>query len=266
MLREDFLQNLKTIEKGLRESTTFDIAQKSLDKGTLAQVCAEIFKLCIQGAVSLEELTLKREESSLNLEKMRSDIELSILNAKASIANAEAEATKSLIQGVVMIRSVADNAIINQANAAVGHLNTVTQGDIKGHENTSNACLTIIKNINTKPITTFDDKLKALIDRDKSSYGTKNIIIHAPKTLLSVGEFIELKGISTFGEKKTKWTINDELVASGTKNYLFEAKNLGEFKIAFSVSNDKDELEKDEIIIKVIEGELNKEKPFLKKV
>lgn len=265
-MRENFLKNLKAIEQGLVKSATFDIAEKGLDKGTLAQVCTEIFKQAIQGAIALEELALKREESALNLEKMRSDIELSILNAKATIKTADTEALKNLVQIVSIIRSVADNAKINQANAGVGFLNTISQAsNTAGMQTYLSGILKIIEGINTAPITIFDEQILALTDKSKDEYGSKNIIIHAPKTLLSVGEFVEFKGISTFGENKTKWFINDELVASNTKNYLFEAQNIGEFKITFSAVNEKGNTEKDEVLIKVINGELNKEKEFVKK-
>lgn len=265
-MRENFLLNLKTIEQGLVKSAVYDIAQKGLDKGALAQVCVEIFKQAIQGAIALEELALKREESALNLEKMRSDIELSILNAKANVKNADAEALKNLVQAASIIRSVSDNAKINQANAGVGFLNTLSQAsNTSGMGSYISGILDIIRSINTTPMTAFDDNLLLLIDKKSSTYGSKNIIIHAPKTLLSLGEFVELKGISTFGENKTKWLINDELVASNTKNYLFEAQNIGEFKIAFCAQNENGENEKDEVFVKVINGELNKEKDFIKK-
>lgn len=265
-MRERFLLNLKTIEQGLVKSTAFDIAQKGLDKGALAQVCVEIFKTAIQGAIALEELALKHEESALNLEKMRSDIELSILNAKANVKNADAEALKNLIQAASIIRSVSDNAKINQANASVGFLNTISQASNTGGMQTYlSGVLAIIESINTKPMTMFDEPLSTLLLKDNSHYGSKNIIIHAQKTLLNEGEFVELKGISTFGENKTKWLINDELVASNTKNYLFEAQNIGEYKVAFCAQNENGESERDELIIKVINGELNKEKDFLKK-
>ena len=267
-MRESFLQNLKAIEKGLLESKVYQLAQSGLDKGALAQVCTELFKVALSGAISLQELELKRDESALNLEKMRSDIELSILKAKAEIRNAEAEAVKSLIQGASMIRSVSDNAFINKTNAAVSLINTIGQATNTTdafYKSAVTAARSYIEAIDGKPMTAFDDQLKKLIDKPSSEYGTKNIIIHAPKTLLSLGEFCEFKGISTYGDKKCRWTINDELVASNTKNYLFEAKERGEYKIAFIALNDDGDSEKDEVLVKVIDGELGKETHYLKK-
>lgn len=265
-MREKFLQNLKAIEKGLFESDTFEYLKSSgFNKAELAPVVAEIFKQAIQGALSLEELSQKLGMSSLELEKIRADMELSMLNAKANIKVAQAEALKAIIQAASMVRSVADNAAINQANASVGMMNVVGNATNQSSLTTyASATNTIIQKINTKPMTEFDDSIAALIGKN-DDFGSKNVILHAAKTLLSLGEYVELKGISTYGSNATQWLINDELVASNTKNYLFEAQNVGEFKVRFSVKNDKDEFEKDEVILKVIEGELGKEKKYLKK-
>lgn len=265
-MRDNFLQNLKTIEKALYESKTFEFASKAgIEGGVLAQICTEIFKQALQGAVQMEDLKIKSKESVLNLDKTRIDMELSILNAKAQIKVAYAEVLKSLIQAKSMVRSVSDNALINKANAYVGYLNVVANATASGQD--KNNVIDTISAIDVSKIEDFNDLIKNMIDLgdDFGCVGSKNVILHAPKTLLALGEIVEFKAISTFGENDTRWTINDELVASKTKNYIFEAANLGEYKIAFAVKNNKDEYVKDEVMIKVIESELNKTKPYLKK-
>lgn len=267
MLRENFLKNLKAIEKGLLESQCLEhMNSHGFSKAELTPIYSKILELAMQGALNLEELELKQKSAAMELEKLRCDMELSTLSAKAQIKIANASALKELIQSASIIRSVADNAIINQANAGVGFLNVLGNAT-----NTSNITAyapginKIILSINTEPMTEFDDSLIALNDKSGDDFGSKEVIIHASKKLLSVGEFIELVGISTYGHNKTKWLINDELVASNTKNYIFEALEIGEYKVRYEVKNDKDEAVRDEVLIKVIEGELNKEKTFMKR-
>lgn len=267
MLREDFLQNLKAIEKGLLESQCLEhMNSHGFSKSELTPIYAKILELAVQGALNLEELEIKQKSASMELEKVRCDMELSTLNAKAQIKIAQAAALKELIQSASMIRSVADNAIINQANAGVGFLNVLGNCTDVGRITSYAAGFNkIILSINTQPMTTFDDALKNLIDKSDDNFGSKDVIIHSSKKLLSVGEFVELVGISTYGHNKTKWLINDVVVASNTKNYIFEAKEVGEYKIRYEVKDDKDESIRDELLIKVVEGELNKEKTFMKK-
>lgn len=267
MLREDFLKNLKAIEKGLLESQCLEYMNThGYSKAELTPIYAKILELAVQGALNLEELELKQKSAAMELEKIRCDMELSTLNAKAQIKMARASALKELIQSASIIRSVADNAIINQANAGVGFLNVLGNcTDVGRITKYADGFNKIILSINTTPMTTFDDALKALNDNSNDDFGSKEVIIHANKKLLSVGEFIELVGISTYGQNKTKWLIDDELVASNTKNYIFEAEQIGEYKVRYEVKNDKDEAVRDEVLIKVINGELNKEKAFIKK-
>lgn len=265
-MREKFLQNFKAIEKAISESASVDFMNShGFSKAEMASFHAKVIEIATQAALNLEDLELKSKASAMELEKVRCDMELSSLNAKAQIKIAKAEVLKSLIQAATMIRSVADNARIQQATAIVGLLNVigncVDTGRLTSH---ISGAQTIINSINTTPMIAFDDTLQNFID-DDDDFGSKDVIIHANKTILSVGEFIELKGISTFGHNKTRWLVNDELLASDTKNFIFEAKEIGEFKVRFEVKNEKDSYIKDEVLLKVIEGELNKEKMFLKK-
>lgn len=266
-MREKFLQNLKAIEKGFFESKTFEyIKSNGFSKAEMTPILTDIFKQSMAGAVQLEELLMKQEAQALELEKVRADMELSMLNAKANIRAADAEALKSVIQAASMVRSVSDNAKIQQANAAVGLMNVAANATNAGILNTTyySEVSQIIASINTTPMTSFDDTLQDMADRS-DDFGAKNVILHAPKTLLSVGERVQLMGISTFGSNASFWSINGEQVAKNTKNYLFEAESEGDFSICFAVKNDKDELEKDEVLVKVIEGELGKKLPYIKK-
>lgn len=266
-MRENFIKNFKAIEKAINESKSVDFMNsRGFSKAEMASFHAKVIEIATQAALSLEELELKSKASAMELEKVRCDMELSTLNAKAQIRIANSEVVKQLIQAATMIRSVSDNAKIQQANAMVGFLNVVGNATNSSNITTyASGTATIIKSIDTSPMTAFDETLKKLIDNE-DDFGSKDVIIHASKTIINVGEFIELKGISTYGQNKTKWLINDELSASNTKNFIFEATSIGEFKICYAVLNSEEVYVKDEVLVKVIEGELTKEKPFIKKL
>ena len=120
-----------------------------------------------------------------------------------------------------------------------------------------------IEKIDTTPITDFDDLLKDLISDD--DFVSKDISIYAEKQLIMQGEVIVITGFSSFGSNESEFLLNGEQVASNTRSYLFEARELGDFVVTFRVKNDKDEWLKDTLTLKVVENLSAKEQPPLKK-
>ena len=275
-MRENFLKNVSAIENTLFKSESFKyLSGTGLEKEAIAGVIAEIYKQAIAGAVNLEELALKSKSENLAYEKAKMEMELGILSAKAQIKLNQAEAIKSLIQAKSMVRSVVDNAAINKANNYTGLSNVIgnaseqkalTAPDMTGQGSVGIAQLAVenIEKIDTTPITDFDDLLKDLISDD--DFVSKDISIYAEKQLIMQGEVIVITGFSSFGSNESEFLLNGEQVASNTRSYLFEARELGDFVVTFRVkNNDKDEWFKDALTLKVVENLSAKEQPPLKK-
>ena len=274
-MRENFLKNVSAIENTLFKSESFKyLSGTGLEKEAIAGVIAEIYKQAIAGAVNLEELALKSKSENLAYEKAKMEMELGILSAKAQIKLNQAEAIKSLIQAKSMVRSVVDNAAINKANNYTGLSNVIgnaseqkalTAPDMTGQGSVGIAQLAVenIEKIDTTPITDFDDLLKDLISDD--DFVSKDISIYAEKQFIMQGEVIVITGFSSFGSNESEFLLNGEQVASNTRSYLFEARELGDFVVTFRVKNDKDEWFKDTLTVKVVENLSAKEQPPLKK-
>lgn len=268
MLKESFLQNIALLEKAFFESKSFEYLRNSgLDKDALAQISAEIIKQSLQGALAFEEMSFKAKASALELDKMRNEMELSIKNAKMQIKQIQAEAVKSLIQAVSIIRSVSDNAAINKANAYVSFLNTVgnaaEQSAIKDH------AVNVIKTIsliNTDKMTEFDQILPKLISEEDGDFGSKSVLIHSAKSIITLNEDLEIRGISTYGESECYFSVNDEIVARNVKNFIFSSSQEGVFKVSFVVQKDKNNTIQDTINLKVEKGKLNENKAFFQKL
>ena len=274
-MRETFYKNISAIENTLFKSETFKyLTNSGLDKDTIAGVVAEIFKQSIAGAVNLEELELRAKNENLAYEKARMEINFNILNAKAQIKTAQAEAVKSLVQAKAMVRSVVDNAAIQRSNQYIGLSNVIgnaseqkalTAPDMAGNATGGIAALAIenIEKIDISPITDFDTLLQTLVSDDK--FITKDVVIFAAKQVVPQGEIIALEGISSFTENESEFLLNGNLVAKDTRNYLFEAKELGDFVFSFAVKNDNDIWIKDTLTLKVVENDTEKAQPPLKK-
>lgn len=267
-MKEKFLQNISLLERAFFESATFEYLRKTgLDKDIIAQLTSEIFKQSIQGALSLEEMEQKAKGTALELDKMRNEMELSILNAKMQIKQLKAEAAKSAIQAASIVRSVSDNAAINRANAYVSFLNTVgnasEQSAIQPH---APNVIKTINQINIARMPEFDNMLAELINEEEDEFGSKSVMIHTQKTLINVNENIEIKGISTYGENECFFSVNDKKVLSNSKNLIFQSDKEGDFLISFNVYKDKKTIIKDSLILKVIKGQINQSKSEFQKL
>ena len=261
MANNEFLQNIKDIETALFASESFKYLQKSqLGQAEIGGVIAEIYKQAVSGALNLEEMKLKERAEAINLEKAQMELELGKEQLKAQIKQAQCEALKSLIQAKSMVRSVADNARIQRANAYVGlgnvianaeNLDAITQGkfvDSVTNQSTKQgisglACLNI-EFISTDDFNDFDDLLKNMID-DVNFIG-KDIMIFAPRVIIAQGENISLTGLTSYNGETSFWLDDGSLdengdkigfvkVGENCKNYLFFAENLGEFVLKFQV-------------------------------
>lgn len=286
MFKEKFYRNVITIEKSLFSSKSFGyIKETGLEREVVANLVGEVFKLSIQGAANLQELEMKQKADELNYLKMQSEIELAILNTKAQIKVARAEALKALIQAKSMIRSVSDNAAINRANAYVGLSNCVanatnsialTSGNSWSLSDGTRSSLAMlaaenIEKINVSVMTDFDDTLKDLIDAD-DNFGCKDVIIHAAMQNIALGDNLHIIGISSYGENKTSFSLSEDgvnfaEVAINTRNYIFNGEKLGTFYVKFTALND-DETPKeisDTLQIKVENSALNDSEMSLKK-
>lgn len=268
MIKESFLQNIALLEKAFFESKTFEFLKSSgLDKDALAQISTEILKQALQGALSFEEMSYKAKASALEIDKMRNEMELSIKNAKMQIKQIQAEAVKSLIQAAAIIRSVSDNAAINKANAYVSFLNTVgnasEQAAIKQH---AVNVINTISLINDAKMTDFDHILPKLISEEDADFGSKSVLIHTTKSIITLNEDLEIKGISTYGESECYFSVNDKITVRNSKNFIFNSSEEGQFKISFVVQKNKTQTVQDSLILKVEKGKLNENKAFFKKL
>lgn len=279
MANNEFLQNIKDIETALFASESFKYLQKSqLGQAEIGGVIAEIYKQAVSGALNLEEMKLKERAEAINLEKAQMELELGKEQLKAQIKQAQCEALKSLIQAKSMVRSVADNARIQRANAYVGlgnvianaeNLDAITQGkfvDSVTNQSTKQgisglACLNI-EFISTDDFDDFDDLLKNMID-DVNFIG-KDIMIFAPRVIIAQGENISLTGLTSYNGETSFWLDDGSLdekgdkvgfvkVGENCKNYLFFAENLGEFVLKFQVKFT--EIESYEEKVEVEDGE-----------
>lgn len=274
-MRQRFFDNVSVIENILFKSETFDYLSKTgLEKEAIASVVAEIFKQAIAGAVNLEELELKSKSESLALEKARMEMEFNKLNAKAQIKVAQAEAIKSLIQAKSMVRSVVDNAAIQRANCYVGLGNVIgnateqkalTAPEMSGGNTGGISALAAenIEKISVDKISDFDDLLNALIK--DNNFINKDVFIYAPKQIIAQGEIVTIEGISSYAQNECEFLLDNEKVATNTRNYLFEAQKLGEFSVTFGVKNADGEWIRDTITLKVITNDTQKELPPIKK-
>lgn len=281
-----YVENVKRIEKLLFDSKTFKYLKDSkLDEAALGQVCAEIFKQAVQSATNLEELAIKERSEALALEKMRMEIELSILNTKAQITLAEAEALKSMVQARAMIVSTRDNAAINRANCWTGFTNAIgnateqtalndkTTTDANGKEVTEDGVATLtmraimaIKGDDDDVINDFEGYFTKLKDKDEN-FGCKDVIIHTSRTIMAVGEVANLVGISSFGDTECRFKVGDEIKAKNTKNFNFTPESEGEFVIKFEAEKEKGKGEfiSDAVSIKVVDSEFFKKQAQDKK-
>jgi hypothetical protein len=281
-----YIENVKRIEKLLFDSKTFKYLKDSkLDEAALGQVCAEIFKQAVQSATNLEELAIKERSEALALEKMRMEIELSILNTKAQITLAEAEALKSMVQARAMIVSTRDNAAINRANCWTGFTNAIgnateqtalndkTTTDENGKEVTEDGVATLtmraimsIKGDDDDVINDFEGYFTKLKNKDEN-FGCKDVIIHTSRTIMAVGEVANLVGISSFGDTECRFKVGDEVKATNTKNFNFTPESEGEFVIKFEAEKEKSKGEfiSDAVSIKVVDSEFFKKQAQDKK-
>ena len=313
----DFLQNVQMVENALFNSKSFQqIKDSGIDRDTQAQLVAEIFKQAVQGAVQMSELENKQKADALALKKQQTELELAILTAKAQVKLAQAQAMKELVQCKSMIRSVSDNAAINRANGFVAYGNVLGSAtsttpftsstasgvtsasdgavsDITEKENDTAASysytdlvLKTLSLINVKPVDDFDTQLGALISAD-DNYGCKEVLIHAAKAVIYLGEIAEFTGFSSLGENKTKFevfkiTYNADKTAIPSEKSLFSQENTkslnylpqiaGDYKITFSAMKsetgadwDKDESLSDSVMISVIDSSLNKDESKIRK-
>ncbi len=325
----DFLQNVNMVENALFNSKSFQqIKDSGIDRDTQAQLVAEIFKQAVQGAVQMSELENKQKADALALKKQQTELELAILTAKAQVKLAQAQAMKELVQCKSMIRSVSDNAAINRANGFVAFGNVLgsatsttpfTSSSAAGIQNSNEAISTItgkendnasytytdlvlktLSLINVKPVDDFDTQLKDLIDAD-DNYGCKEVLIHAAKAVIYLGELAEFTGFSSLGENKTKFeifeiTYNDTKTAITKEKSLFSQENVksfnylpqsaGDYKITFSVMKNSETKSEtagtesetksetgtdwsnslsDSVMISVIDSELNKDESKIRK-
>ena len=315
----DFLQNVQMVENALFNSKSFQqIKDSGLDRDTQAQLVAEIFKQAVQGAVQMSELENKQKADALALKKQQTELELAILTAKAQVKLAQAQAMKELVQCKSMIRSVSDNAAINRANGFVAYGNVLgsatsttpfTQRDTAGISTSDQSNATIqgitgnekdtagnytytdlvlktLSLINVKPVDDFDTQLGALISAD-DNYGCKEVLIHAAKAVIYLGEIAEFTGFSSLGENKTKFevfkiTYNADKTAISSEKSLFSQENTkslnylpqnaGDYKITFSAMKsetgtdwEKDENLSDSVMVSVIDSSLNKDESKIRK-
>ena len=281
MANNEFLQNIKDIETALFASESFKYLQKSqLGQAEIGGVIAEIYKQAVSGALNLEELKLKERAEAINLEKAQMELELGKEQLKAQIKQAQCEALKSLIQAKSMVRSVADNARIQRANAYVGlgnvianaenlsaltqgnYIDSVTQADAVAKGITGLASLNI-EFISTDDFNDFDDLLKNMID-DVNFIG-KDIMIFAPRVIIAQGENISLTGLTSYNGETSFWLDDGSLdengdkvgfvkVGENCKNYLFFAENLGEFVLKFQVKFTEIESYDEEVEVEDGEG------------
>lgn len=279
MANNEFLQNIKDIEAAIFASESFKYLQKSqLGQAEIGGVIAEIYKQAVSGALNLEEMKLKERAEAINLEKAQMELELGKEQLKAQIKQAQCEALKSLIQAKSMVRSVADNARIQRAQAYVGlgnvianaeNLDAITQG--KFVDSNTNQQLTQgitglaslnIEYISTDDFDDFDDLLKNMID-DVNFIG-KDIMIFAPRVIIAQGENISLTGLTSYNGETSFWLDDGSFdengdkigfvkVGENCKNYLFFAENLGEFVFKFQVKFT--EIESYEEEVEVEDGE-----------
>ncbi|NDJ26359.1 hypothetical protein GW575_00105 [Campylobacter sp. MIT 19-121] len=274
---QNFTTKFKALEKALYESEFFKFASNaSLDDTSLASLLVGFSSNALQTCVALEELELKKNEVAMSSQKLRSEIELNIINAKSAIKQAQAEALKSLIQARSMVRSVSDNASINKANAYVGFLNVVgnaaESGAIATH---AGNVIQTISQIDISKISDFDPILKELIEDVKKlslgGNGAKEVILHASKQLLVLHESLELKGFSAFGDNETRFIIFDEKGAElkcyeNTKNILFMSEREGTFKVQFQALKENNEWVSDTLELKVILGHENTQKAVIARI
>ena len=280
MANNEFLQNIKDIETALFASESFKYLQKSqLGQAEIGGVIAEIYKQAVGGALNLEELKLKERAEAINLEKAQMELEFGKEQLKAQIKQAQCEALKSLIQAKSMVRSVADNARIQRAQAYVGlgnvianaeNLSALTQGNYIqafADENKAAQGITGLASMNIEFISTddfndFDDLLKNMID-DVNFIG-KDIMIFAPRVIIAQGENISLTGLTSYNGETSFWLDDGSFdengdkigfvkVGENCKNYLFFAENLGEFVFKFQVKFT--EIESYEEEVEVEDGE-----------
>ena len=280
MANNEFLQNIKDIETALFASESFKYLQKSqLGQAEIGGVIAEIYKQAVSGALNLEEMKLKERAEAINLEKAQMELELGKEQLKAQIKQAQCEALKSLIQAKSMVRSVADNARIQRANAYVGlgnvianaeNLTALTQGNLIDSATGQNTAqgITGLASLNIEYISTddfddFDDLLKNMID-DVNFIG-KDIMIFAPRVIIAQGENISLTGLTTYNGETSFWLDDGSLdengdkvgfvkVGENCKNYLFFAENLGEFIFKFQIKFTEIESYEEEVEVEDGEG------------
>lgn len=289
MANNEFLQNIKDIETALFSSESFKYLQKSqLGQAEIGGVIAEIYKQAVSGALSLEELKLKERAEAINLEKAQMELELGKEQLKAQIKQAQSEALKSLIQAKSMVRSVADNARIQRAQAYVGlgnvianaeNLQALTKGDYVDSETNQPTVKGItglaslnIEYISTDDFNDFDDLLKNMID-DVNFIG-KDIMIFAPRVIIAQGENISLTGLTSYNGETSFWLDDGSLdengdkigfvkVGENCKNYLFFAENLGEFIVKFQIKFTEIETYEEEVEVETKDekaGEVTKTK------
>lgn len=280
----DFINNLKMIESTLFSSKSFEhIKDSGLDRDAQAQIIAEIFKQAVAGAVQMSELDAKLKSQAFELKKMQTELELAILTAKAQVKLAKAQATKELVQCQSMIRSVSDNAAINLANGYIAYGNVMgsaTTSTILTQKASSGGTIEVnglssqtysytdlvlktLSLINVEPIKDFDNEMKKLINMD-DDFGCKEVLILATKSVLFLGEVLEIVGVSSLGENATQFIITDAdgsvQTLNNLKSFNFFAKNAGDVKIEFKVENGETNGVKqylsDSLMLKVIDKKL----------
>ena len=178
---------------------------------------SDLHKLATECALKLEELEYQDRQISLNEEKIRQEIEISTLKAKADIGLTQAEALKSIVQAECMVLAVGDNAAINRVNARVSMLNVVgnaaNTSAISGSTTIYNDTLGDIDSIrdrnNAEWVGSYRQVLPALKDKAKEILSNKNgvreVFIYTPRLEIQTKERVKLYGISIYGNSHSRF-------------------------------------------------------------
>lgn len=268
MFRESFVQNLKSVEKALIESDFFKEANNAkFEQQIKANVLIAFMQSAVNASLNLEEIAIKNNDSKLQAEKLRAELEMGLSNFINEAKYKQSEALKSIVQSKAMARSVGDNAAINQSNAYVGFLNVVANASetdaVKEH--TPNV-INVIEQIDIRDLTEFDPIISKLLSEVQGLMQNKlkPLYIFAPKLELTLNEGVEIMGFTT--HSKTRFCVDDKVMIENAKNYLFKSDKAGEFVVSFEAAGENGVYEyKDSVKIKVIQGAVDTQKEILQK-
>lgn len=268
MFRESFVQNLKSIEKALIESDFFKEANNSkFEQQIKANVLVAFMQSAVNASISLEEITIKNNDSKLQAEKLRAELEMGLSNFLNEAKYKQGEALKSLVQSKAMARSVGDNAAINRANGYVGFLNVVGNASESAAVDKHSAnVINTIEQIDISDLTEFDPAIAKLLSEVQGLMQNKikPLYIFAPKLELTLNESVEIMGFTIY--TKTRFCVDNKVMITDAKNYLFKSDKAGEFVVSFEAAGENGVFEyKDSLKIKVIQGEVDTQKQIIQK-